>query len=605
MTDFNDLARTLIVPDRASIATLAIRNTRFVTADGTPWKVGTVAGPEAIQDLSGTYFEIDVAATSQLNLKAFFRSGDPDYTLAFQRIAALSLTNVHVFIPAGTYDISGLITFQDKHVRIEGAGTGATKLNFTASAAKIRFFDSVNTFIPKRLHVSDLEIIKGHDTTAGNGGIAIEAQWSYTGVVGAELHATFENILIAGPASNRFWDVGIKTIDGGGLVFNNVRIDNVSTNVMNSRAGIEIVRSAASNIIDFYMSKVWVHVVEAGVRFTHAAAGNGTIEGWYANLCEFVSVRYQYLDDNTVSSNHQINGMHISQCHAAPSKSIMQLGWVSNLYVSDCNYTCGTFNDPTPLLVAGIEILLSAQVIGVVNNRLFNNTADTPACIKLPNDASVSRVIIDDNHFDGPWSACVAQPATAGGWTNIEVFFTSSNQRGTSTPPIPVWIPNSVAESRSGFGLLEGRVLAKITTAFGHTGSTAETSLASITVPAGAMGPNGSIRITVLISANDGTDTRTYRLRMGGMSGTIYRAISMGANLTLRDQCEITNRNSVASQIGFATGSGGGFGGSTAAAVTSTVNTNASFTIEITGELSNAADTITREYILVELFYGA
>ncbi len=135
------------------------------------------------------------------------------------------------------------------------------------------------------------------------------------------------------------------------------------------------------------------------------------------------------------------------------------------------------------------------------------------------------------------------------------------------------------------------------------TGTTAETAFATIAVPAGSMGPNGSVRITFVGScAPSSANLKTFRVRFGGLAGTAYGALTLTTALALRDQRQIQNRNSTASQIGMnSSAPAGGWGQANAAIVTSVVDTSQAVDIVLTGTLSSAAETMVLESYVVEL----
>lgn len=151
-------------------------------------------------------------------------------------------------------------------------------------------------------------------------------------------------------------------------------------------------------------------------------------------------------------------------------------------------------------------------------------------------------------------------------------------------------------------------VLAASGVAQSHTGTITETTKATITVPAGAMGANGALRITWIWSANNDASSKATRVRFGGISGTIFLQDAM-ANVTgRRTQCEIHNRNAANSQVGFVLGGGtGGWSSTTSATptVTASLDTTAAQDIVLTAELADTADTLVLEAYTVELFYQA
>lgn len=151
-----------------------------------------------------------------------------------------------------------------------------------------------------------------------------------------------------------------------------------------------------------------------------------------------------------------------------------------------------------------------------------------------------------------------------------------------------------------------GYLLAASFVAVPHTGDTAETTLATVTVPGGAMGANGFIRVRAVYSFTGSTNIKAPRIRFGGTGGTLYvnYSISTASFVSFATDIIIGNRNNAASQVG-AGGPNTSFGFGTAAPVTSAVNTAADADLLLRGVLANAGETITLEYYTVELFYAA
>lgn len=149
------------------------------------------------------------------------------------------------------------------------------------------------------------------------------------------------------------------------------------------------------------------------------------------------------------------------------------------------------------------------------------------------------------------------------------------------------------------------RVLAAQAVAVPHTGDTAETVLAAITLPGGAMGPNGALRITSVFSFTNSANTKSMRYRLGGLSGSSLMGISATTSASIMTQRLIQNRNSQSAQIAGPAGFANSFGASGNLAATSAVDTASSQTLAITGQLANSGETITLESCLVEIAYGA
>jgi hypothetical protein len=131
------------------------------------------------------------------------------------------------------------------------------------------------------------------------------------------------------------------------------------------------------------------------------------------------------------------------------------------------------------------------------------------------------------------------------------------------------------------------------------TGVTSETVLATITVPAGVMGPNGVLRITTQWSVTNSANAKTLRVRLGGASGTAFQSTGISTSATFRHQVEIHNRNSAQSQVGMSPSAA--WGGSGGAVVAGAVDMTSTQSIVLSGQLGNSGETITLESYLVEL----
>lgn len=144
-------------------------------------------------------------------------------------------------------------------------------------------------------------------------------------------------------------------------------------------------------------------------------------------------------------------------------------------------------------------------------------------------------------------------------------------------------------------------VLGKSGVAVSHTGNTSETTLATVTIPANAMGLNGVLRISSVwrAGANNG-NAKTPRIRLNGIAGTTYFTTALASSLSARDMSRtIANRGAANSQIGGASGSA--VGASTTAVTTSAIDTTAAVDLVFTGQLADGSDTIALDSYLVEL----
>jgi hypothetical protein len=129
---------------------------------------------------------------------------------------------------------------------------------------------------------------------------------------------------------------------------------------------------------------------------------------------------------------------------------------------------------------------------------------------------------------------------------------------------------------------------------------TTEDVLATITVPASMMGIKGGVIITTLWSCTNNANTKTARIRFGGIGGTAFQGIALASAASGRLACEIRNRSVTNSQVGPSTGNPGfGTGGSTI--TTAAVDTTADVSIVISGQKGTAGDTLTLEGYTVEI----
>ncbi len=146
-------------------------------------------------------------------------------------------------------------------------------------------------------------------------------------------------------------------------------------------------------------------------------------------------------------------------------------------------------------------------------------------------------------------------------------------------------------------------VFGKQHTASSVTGTTAETTLYSLVIPGGTIKANGALRIIALWSFTGSANSKTFQFKLGN---TVFYTTSTVAasNVALQSQQIIRNRNSQSSQISAGSGAGSpgvGFGFYAVAAHTGAVDTSVNQTLEITGQLANAAETITLESVFVEV----
>ena len=134
-------------------------------------------------------------------------------------------------------------------------------------------------------------------------------------------------------------------------------------------------------------------------------------------------------------------------------------------------------------------------------------------------------------------------------------------------------------------------------TSAAYASATTEAVLAAVTIPANNMGPNGAIftmsSTTWTTSANNKTTRHRFNANAGlGTNGTT----NTGAPL----MSLITNRGTTGSQLHMS--NNGGFGGAAGQTNALSVDTTASTTVTLTGQLSNVIDSMCLEWYNVQLY---
>lgn len=148
-------------------------------------------------------------------------------------------------------------------------------------------------------------------------------------------------------------------------------------------------------------------------------------------------------------------------------------------------------------------------------------------------------------------------------------------------------------------GITLGQSLAAVTA----PADTLENVLATVTIPAGAMGLNGLLRINTGWSFTNNANSKNLRIRFNGVGGTAYMsAVGFTTQLSIQADTTIGNRNSASSQVGgtgrIGTGAGTFF---VTAPTTSAADTTAATTVVFTAEKAVAGDTVTLEWYSVVL----
>jgi hypothetical protein len=212
----------------------------------------------------------------------------------------------------------------------------------------------------------------------------------------------------------------------------------------------------------------------------------------------------------------------------------------------------------------------------------------------MGNNGAVSAMTaLPITYSGGAWLYLPANAIQAGSAAGFYWFVASSTTAGT--------VYNSTFDGTSVPG-------AGTATAFVSTGPGAFTGIAAgefvaatVTIPAGAMGPNGSVHIDGQVTNNTAAGNKIFRLDLGG-TDLINPALttSQGGVLT----ASIRNKGVANRQqgVGFIQAGTGAVGGGTGYA---SIDSTASMALSFTLEKATATNHIILDGVTVFLVYGA
>lgn len=131
------------------------------------------------------------------------------------------------------------------------------------------------------------------------------------------------------------------------------------------------------------------------------------------------------------------------------------------------------------------------------------------------------------------------------------------------------------------------------------TGTTTETTLATIAIKGGVLGENGKIRFHILGTVTNNANNKIFRLKHGATS---LWQVAYTTAVGITSQILFLNKNSESSQVtALFNSTTGSISSSTTAVTPSTINTSADFSLTITGQLANSADSISVTAIFAEI----
>lgn len=129
---------------------------------------------------------------------------------------------------------------------------------------------------------------------------------------------------------------------------------------------------------------------------------------------------------------------------------------------------------------------------------------------------------------------------------------------------------------------------------------TNENTLVTVTVPAGAMGTNGWVRIVALWGYTNSGNNKTLKVKFGAQD-LLSNTVSTTASYNV--ERFVFNRNSASSQIITPGAATGGWGSTSTATSILSVNTAAAVDIIFTVTKATGAESVILEAYIVEMFY--
>ena len=128
-----------------------------------------------------------------------------------------------------------------------------------------------------------------------------------------------------------------------------------------------------------------------------------------------------------------------------------------------------------------------------------------------------------------------------------------------------------------------------------HVNSLSELALVTVTIPAGLLGLLGGLDAETVWTHVNSVNTKTMRVRLGGIGGTAFAAIAATTSATERITTKIRNTGAANAQVGAgsATANAADFTANAGAHVTGAVDTSAATSLVISAQNSAATETIT------------
>ena len=250
---------------------------------------------------------------------------------------------------------------------------------------------------------------------------------------------------------------------------------------------------------------------------------------------------------------------------------------------------------------------LDTSAVPENTNLYFTNARAIAAPLTGLSTATTTQVVAADSLLVGvgklQGQIDVAQVVYNGVWASIPAASSNSGKFAFATD---IGVGVMFSSDGSNWKAVGGRfTIAKLAanTIGTVTGTTVETNVANITVPAGLMLATSQIVVTTEWIETGSTNSKSHIVRIGGAAGAAFLNYSnvTTAQTSLRLMGKINNA-SLSTQLYFA-GNTAGYGGSGGGALTASQNTALSFVIAISGKLTLGTETMSLYSYEVEIVH--
>lgn len=251
----------------------------------------------------------------------------------------------------------------------------------------------------------------------------------------------------------------------------------------------------------------------------------------------------------------------------------------------------------------------NAQGQGVLSEHvnIITTAANNPSGVTLPTPGSstASKVVTVINKGANPVNV---YPASGG---TIDALAANASILLPVSGVMTFWSASTTqwySDASIGFSRAANvpYIFSQSSVAISGTAVTTEEVYKTITIPGGAVGPNGMVQIFTNWTTTSNANNKSLNIRVGGVAGTLYMQVGNTTHVgATRNTVFVNNNSESAQKTASPAGNTQGTGNFSAAGITSTVNTAAAWDIVISGTKAVSTDTITLESYQVLISYGA